>query len=117
MGQNGSPGHAPINIELDASEARDWYLQEHSEFYDPTITLVNSESPALDFQVEVLRGGAVRGSATAASGGFCKVEVGGTHPPTALPSVGPSFGFRITNTSASRGAFVGAVAWTFGRTR
>lgn len=115
MADNGLSTSRLLDLELAASASYDFYLLEHSEFYDPTIELACPGG--LSFTVEVLRGGQVIGGAVSSASGFCKVEVSGTHPPTAQPAYGPSLGFRITNAGVVTGAFRGAVSWTYGRTR
>lgn len=115
MSSNGLSASRDIDVEIDASGHHDVWLLEHSEFYDPTIRIVCSDG--LSFTIEALSDGHTIGAAVPSAGGVCKIELGGTYPPTAQPAPGPSLGFRITNTDASRSAFRGAVAWTYGRTR
>lgn len=111
MASDGIAANKVIDLELEAGAHEDFYVLAHSVICDPALEI---SGHGTDFTVTVLRNGSAVAAPISATGSFARVEVSGTHPPTAPPNPGPSLGFRITNTDAVRGSFSGAIAWTYG---
>lgn len=115
---NNGSGRINVNIELDASEHHDFYIHEHTEFFDVSARITSPGG--ISCKVEALIGGNVEGSPVTSST-YAPFNLPGTWGATANPehgrNTGPSVGFRITNMGVSRAAFTGTIAWSFANAR